>query len=169
MAALSPNPAKWPATPSVAISKACERTALLELAFLKSASIPTAMLLFNAIGVLCMLAPPFLAFFARKKFFGGQDINATKVSWRICLEWLALLSVSTLLVVCVVAFFTIPCDVARYGWGWVAKWRSFSAAVVRLTPVFLILAVFGRKGTRILLFCWTLAVSFDCLMVDMMA
>jgi len=123
----------------------------------------------NIISVFTMLSPPFLAFFAWKKFLAGQNINPAKPSWRVFVEWLALLSISILFVVCVVAFFTIPCDVARYGWGCVAKWRSFSAAVIKLTPLFLVLAVFGRKGTRILLFCWTLAVAFDCLMVDMMA
>jgi len=123
----------------------------------------------NIISVFTMLSPPFLAFFSWNKFLAGQNINPAKPSWRVFVEWLALLSISTLFVVCVVAFFTIPCDVARYGWGCVAKWRSFSAGVIKLTPLFLVLAVFGRKGTRILLFCWTLGVAFDCLMVDMMA
>jgi hypothetical protein len=125
------------------------------------------MLLFNAIGALCMFSPPFLAFFVWKNFFAPHIQDTPK--WRTVLDWIAVLSVSGLFVVCLIAFFTIPCDVGRYGWGCVAKWRSFSAGVVRLTPVFLMLAAFGRKRTRILSFLWVVAINFDCLMVDMMA
>jgi len=89
--------------------------------------------------------------------------------WRIVPERLALLSVSGLYVVGVVAFFTIACSVELYGWGCVARWRSFSSAVLRLAPLFLILALFLRRGTRILLISCVIAVNFDCLLVDMMA
>jgi len=91
------------------------------------------------------------------------------MNWKIAIDWISVISVSGLSVVCLIAFLTIPCDVDRFGWGCVAKWRSFSAVIVRLTPLFLVLGAIGRKGTRILSILWVIAVNFDCLMVDMMA
>ena len=84
-------------------------------------------------------------------------------------DWIALLFVSGLFVVCIVAFLTIPCDVALYGWACVAKWRSFSGCVVRTSPIFILLAAIGKKGTRILSVLWVLTINLDCLMVDLMA
>ena len=115
-----------------------------------------------------MLSPPFLAYFVWRKFLASHDTRGT-VKWKILLDWIAVLSVPALFVVCVVAFFTIPSDVARYGWRCVAKWRSFSAGILRSAPLFLILAARGRKGTRILSLVWVITINFDCIMVDMMA
>src|SRR5258708_3039746 len=124
----------------------------------------------NIISVFTMLSPPFLAFFAWKKFLAGQNINPAKPSWRVFVEWLALLSISTLFVVCVVAFFTIPCDVARYGWGCVRKWRSFWAPVVKRAPFFFVFPVFwesrgvrkkGNLDSFVLVGCWGRVRLFD--------
>ena len=81
---------------------------------------------------------------------------------------MALLSVSGLFAVCIIAVLTIPCDGDRFGWSCVRKWRSYSGLVVRSAPLFLLLAAAGRKGTRILSILWVLAVNFDCLMVDVL-
>src|SRR5260370_17234277 len=126
------------------------------------------MLVFNIISIFCMVSPPFLAFFVWKKFLESQHCHKTD-KWRTLIGWIAVLSVSGLFVVCVFAFFTIPCDVRRYGWGCVAKWRAFSAGVVRVSPLFLVLAAFGKRGTRILSVLWVIAINFDCLMIDMTA
>jgi hypothetical protein len=40
---------------------------------------------------------------------------------------------------------------------------------VRLAPVFLLLAIFGARRTRILSFISILAIVFDVILVDMMA
>jgi hypothetical protein len=124
--------------------------------------------MFNFLGLLSLVSPPFLAFFVWRKFLKTSDIQE-RPRWKTVVDWVAVLSVSGLFVVCVIAFLTIPCDVARLGWSCVAKWRSFSGLVVRSTPLFLLLATVGRKGTRILSMLWVLAVNFDCIMVDVMA
>ena len=125
-------------------------------------------LLFNAVSLVSLLSPPFLAFFVWKIFLQSPT-HLEKPQWKTIVEWIAILSASGLFVVCVIAFLTIPCDVGRYGWGCVARWRSFSGGIVRVTPFFVILAALGRRGTRILSVLWIIAVNFDCLMVDMMA
>src|SRR5437764_15388659 len=126
------------------------------------------MFLFTAICILAMFSPPFFAFLTWKKFFARPDTNSTNAMWKIVVEWLVLLSISALFVVCVIAFFTIPCNVDRYGWDCVARWRSFSAMITRLTPLFLLSSIFGRKRTRVLLFSSVLAISFGCLWYEMM-
>ena len=124
--------------------------------------------LFNVVSLISLFSPPFLAFFVWKKFL-QSTAELERPRWKTIVEWIAILSVSGFFVVCVIAFLTIPCDVGRYGWGCVARWRSFSGSVVRVTPLFVILAALGRRGTRILSVLWIIAVNFDCLMVDMMA
>ena len=124
--------------------------------------------MFNFLSLLSLLSPPFLALFAWKKFLEPSNAHE-KPQWKTVVDWAAMLSVSGLFVVCVAAFLTIPCDVDLHGWACVAKWRSFSGYVVRTTPIFILLAAIGKKGTRILSVLWVLAVNFDCLMVDMMA
>jgi len=124
--------------------------------------------MFNILGVLSFFSPPILAFFVWRKFLASSDVRG-EARWKRAVDWISLVSVSGLFVVCVIAFFTIPCDVDRFGWSCVAKWRSFSGLVVRSTPLFLLLAAGGRKGTRILSILWILAVNFDCITVDMMA
>ena len=126
------------------------------------------MAVFNFFSVLSMIAPPFLALFAWKKFLRVPD-RAERPRWKTVVEWTSLLAISALFVVCLIAVLTIPCNVDRFGWGCVATWRSFSAAVVRSTPAFLLLACIGRKGTRILSILWVLAINFDCLTVDLLA
>jgi hypothetical protein len=123
---------------------------------------------FNAVSLVCLFSPPILAFFVWKKFLQATE-HLEKPRWKTIVEWIAILSVSGFFVVCVIAVLAIPCDVGRYGWDCVARWRSFSGGVVRVTPLFLVLAVLGRRGTRILSVLWIVAVNFDCLMVDVLA
>ena len=122
----------------------------------------------NLVGLLSLISPPFLAFFVWRRFL-KSPMQQQKLDWKVTIDWIAIVSVSGLSIVCLIAFLIIPCDVDRFGWECVARWRFFSAFVVRLTPLFLMLATIGRKGTRILSVLWVIAVNFDCLMVDMMA
>jgi len=124
--------------------------------------------LFNVVSLVFLFSPPFLALFVWKKFL-QSTAHLERPPWKTIVEWIAILSAWGSFLVCVIAFLTIPCDVDRYGWGCVARWRSFSGSAVRATPLFVILAAFGRRGTRILAVLWIIAVNFDCLMVDMMA
>jgi hypothetical protein len=124
--------------------------------------------IFNFFGLLFLISPPFLSFFVWRQFL-KSPISQQRFNWKTAIDWVAVLSVSGLFVVCLVAALAIPCDVDRFGWECVGRWRSFSGVVVRLTPVFLTLAVVGRKGTRILSILWVIAINFDCLMIDMMA
>ena len=124
--------------------------------------------LFNAISLFAMISPPFLLFFAWKRLL-DKDTSQPLPRWRAMLGWAALLSISALLITCVVAFFTIPCNVDLGDWSCVARWRSFTRVVVRGSPFMILLAILGRKGTRILAALTVLAIDFDCIMVDMMA
>jgi hypothetical protein len=123
--------------------------------------------MFNLLGLLSLIAPPFLAFFVWMKFLKSRNVQE-RPRWKTVIDWTTLLSVSALFLVCIVAVLAIPCDVDRLGWSCVARWRSFSAIVVRSTPVFLLLASAGRKGTRIMSILWVLAINFDCIMVDVL-
>jgi hypothetical protein len=125
-------------------------------------------LIFNVFGGLAFFSPPFLAFFVWKKFLQSPR-TMQRPRWKAAVEWTAILCVSSLFVICIIAFLTIPCDVDRFGWSCVAKWRTFTRLVVQAAPAFLLLAILGRKGTRILSILWIIAMNFDCLMVDLMA
>ena len=124
--------------------------------------------MFTIVSIMSFLCPPFLAFFVWRNFLRSSN-TPDRPRWKTVLDWIALLSVSGLFVVCLIAFFTIPCNVDRVGWACVAKWRAFSVYVIRTAPGFVTLAAIGRKGTRILSILWILAVNFDCVLVDMMA
>jgi hypothetical protein len=121
--------------------------------------------MFNLLGFLSLVSPPFLAFFVWFKFLKAKS-PTERPRWKSVVDLIAILSVSGLIAVCVIAVITIPCDVDRLGWACVARWRSFSTVVVRLTPLFLVLAAAGRRGTRIMSLLWVLAINFDCIMVD---
>jgi hypothetical protein len=126
---------------------------------------------FNVLAAICLISPPFLVCWLWVRFVrrGHQHDGQQRPKWRFVVEWGAILAVSVFLVTCAVAFLTIPCNVDLQGWECVAKWRSFTGYVVRLTPFLLVLAAFGRKGTRIVSALLIFATMFDCIMVDMMA
>jgi len=124
--------------------------------------------MFNLVALLALVSPPLLAFFVWFKFLRAKSVSEGP-RWKTVVDWIAILSVSGLFAVCVIAVLTIPCDVDRLGWACVARWRSFSAVVVRLTPLFLALAAVGRRGTRIMSVLWVLAINLDCIMVDVLA
>jgi hypothetical protein len=71
--------------------------------------------------------------------------------------------------VCIVAFLTIPCNVDLGDWSCVARWRSFTRFVIQCSLFVILLALLGRKGTRIPTALAVVAIDFDCLLVDMMA
>jgi hypothetical protein len=123
-------------------------------------------LLLDSLSIWCMFSPPFLLFFAWKRVLSTpQPIP----KWRAILDWGALLSISALLVTFVVAFLTNNCNADLGDWSCVIRWRSFAGIVIRSSPVMILLALFGRKGTRILGALTVLAIDFDCILVDMMA
>jgi hypothetical protein len=122
----------------------------------------------GAISLFSLISPPFLLFFAWKRLLRSSGAQPL-LRWRAILSWLALLSVSGLLVVCIGAFLTIPCDVDLYGWACVARWQSFTRVIIKIVPIFILLALLGRKGTRILAALSVLAIAYDCLLIDMMA
>jgi hypothetical protein len=68
-----------------------------------------------------------------------------------------------------IAAMVIPQDVKKDNWASVAKWRDFTRSVIHIAPAFLILALCGRKKTRLYSFLWIIAMVIDCIAVDMMA
>jgi hypothetical protein len=68
-----------------------------------------------------------------------------------------------------VAAVVIPRDVQKDNWASVAIWRSFTGDVVVIAPLLVLLAILGRKRTRILSVLLIIAVVLDCIAVDMMA
>ena len=78
---------------------------------------------FNFIGLLCLISPPFLAFFIWRNFL-KSPIQQQKLDWKIVIHWISIVSISGLWVACLAAVLTIPCDVDRFGWECVAKWRT---------------------------------------------
>ena len=126
-------------------------------------------LLSAVVGLVSLFSPPLLLFFAWKRFFQSKD-GESQPRWRSVLAWLALLSVSGLLAVCIWATATIPsCNVDLGDWSCVVRWRSFTRSVLRTAPILIFLAFLGRKGTQILAALSVLAISYDCLVIDMMA
>src|SRR6266850_4087074 len=123
-------------------------------------------LLFDALSVWCIFSPPFLLFFAWKRLLSAPQ-PITK--WRAILAWGALLSISALLVTFIVAFLMNNCNADLGDWSCVVRWRSFAGLVIRSSPVMILLALFGEKGTQILGALTVLAIDFDCILVDMMA
>ena len=124
-------------------------------------------LFFDTLSIVFLFSPPFLIFFIWRKFLKSH--GSQRPRWKTILNWISILAVSGLFLGCTIAFFAIPCDVDRYGWECVVKWRSFTRIVVWSAPLFLALAAVGRNGTRILSIVLVIAVTFDCVLVDMMA
>jgi hypothetical protein len=126
----------------------------------------TGKVLLDLLSICCMFSPPFLLFFAWKRLLSAPQPTP---KWRAILAWGGLLSISALLLTFVVAFLTNNCNADLGDWSCVIRWRSFSGFVIRFSPIMILLALFGRKGTRILGALTVLAIDFDCILVDMMA
>ncbi len=120
----------------------------------------------SVVGILSFFSPPFLAFFVWRNFLKPAANQAT---WKIWLDWTAVVCTSGFFVVCLVAAFVIPQDVRKDNWASVAIWRSFTRDVLVIAPLFVLLAILGRKKTRILSVFLIVAVVLDCIAVDMMA
>jgi len=123
---------------------------------------------FNVISLLAMIPPPFLLGFAWYRLLRKSE-SPPLPRWRAILAWVAVLSVSGLLVTFVVGFLTIPCNVDLGDWSCVVRWRAFTGVIVKITPAAILLAFLGRKGTRIPTALAALAIAYDCIQVDMMA
>jgi hypothetical protein len=122
----------------------------------------------NTILLLAFLSPPFLCVLVWRNFIGTQR-SADQPGWKVVLDWLAIVCTTIFFLTCLIAAMVIPQDVMKDNWASVAKWRDFTKSVVRIAPAFLILALCGRKRTRLCSFLWIVAVVIDCLAVDMMA
>jgi hypothetical protein len=123
--------------------------------------------LFDIMGILCMLSAPILLCIAWARFFELDEIDA-QPKWHGIVGSISLTSVSTLLIICVVKFLGYSCDAGAGDWSCGITWRSFAGTVVRLTPLFIVLALLGAKRTRILTIVSGLAIAFDCVLIDMM-
>lgn len=97
------------------------------------------------------------------------ESSSEQLPWKIGIDWIAVISTTSFFLVCLAAAILIPQDVAKDNWASVAKFRNFTAGVIRIAPLFLVLALLGRKKTRLLSFLWIVAVVIDCIGVDMMA
>ncbi len=121
----------------------------------------------NIVGILSFFSPPFLAFFVWRNFL--KPAANQQLTWKIWLDWTAVVCTSGFFLVCLVAAAVIPQDVQKDNWASVAIWRSFTGDVVVIAPLFVLLAILGRKRTRILSVLLIIAVVLDCIAVDMMA
>jgi len=126
------------------------------------------LLVYDAISFLAFFSPPFFCFFVWRNFLKSEN-QSDRPAWKTRIDWLALICTTTFFLVCLLAAIFIPQDVAKDNWASVATWRNFAAWVIRIAPVFLILALCGRRKTRLLSFLWIVAVVIDCIAVDMMA
>jgi hypothetical protein len=125
-------------------------------------------ILYDAISIIAFLSPPFFCFFVWRNFLRLGNLSE-QPAWKTGIDWLAVVSTTMFFLVCLFAAILIPQDVAKDNWASVAKWRNFTAWVIRIAPVFLVLALFGRRKTRLFSFLWIVAVVIDCISVDMMA
>ena len=128
---------------------------------------PVSELLESLLGLLSFFSPPFLIALIWRNFLKHSE-NPLPV-WKALLHWVSIVSVSSFFAVCLTALLTVPCDVATFGWGCVARWQSFTGIVVRSTPLFILLGALGRNRTRILSMLLVIAVGFDCVMIDIAA
>jgi hypothetical protein len=121
----------------------------------------------NTIGFVAFLSPPFLAIFVWKNFLKPQATQ--QPAWKFYLDWTAVVCTSGFFLVCLIAAIVIPQDVAKDNWASVAVWRTFTGHVIRIAPLFFLLAILGRKKTRLLSILLIIAVVLDCIGIDMMA
>jgi hypothetical protein len=121
----------------------------------------------NIVGFLSFFSPPFLTFFVWRNFL--KPAANQQPTWKVWLDWTAVVCTSGFFLVCLVAAVVIPQDVQKDNWASVAIWRSFTGNVVRIAPLFLFLAILGRNKTRLFSVLLIIAVVLDCVAVDMMA
>ncbi len=123
--------------------------------------------MFNILGYVCMLWPPFLLAFAWAAFFERDDPPQAK--WRRIVGAMNLCSVSAFFIVCVLKFLGNTCNADAGDWSCVIAWRAFVGWIVRVAPFLLVLAILSARRTRLLTFFSVVAIVFDVILVDMMA
>jgi hypothetical protein len=126
------------------------------------------MWLLNILSAFSVFSPPVLLGIAWVRFLKPEAMRE-RPKWRNILGTANLLAVSVLFGVCLVKFFGNNCNADAGDWSCVIAWRSFAGSIVRVAPLFLVLAILGAKRTRILTFISVLAIVFDVILVDMMA
>jgi hypothetical protein len=119
------------------------------------------------LSVFSVFSPPVLIGIAWVRFLEPEAKLQPK--WRRMLGAANLLAVSALLSVSVLKFLGYHCNADVGDWSCVIAWRSFAGSIVRLAPLFLVLAILSARRTRILTFISVLAIVFDVMLVDMMA
>jgi hypothetical protein len=119
------------------------------------------------LGIFSVISPPVLIALAWVRFLDPEAKSQPK--WRRILGAANLLAVSVLLSFSVLKFLGYHCNADAGDWSCVIAWRSFAGSIIRLAPLFLILAILGARRTRILTFISVLAIVFDVILVDMMA
>jgi hypothetical protein len=125
-------------------------------------------LLFSILSLVAMISPPFLLGFAWYKLLRKREWTSLP-RLRAILAWASLVTVSGLFAAFVVAFLTYGCNADLGDWSCVIRWRAFARSMLRITPFAILLALLGRKGTRILTALAAAAIAYDCVLVDMMA
>ena len=121
----------------------------------------------GALNLLLFFSPPFLLAYAWKRHFAGED-GGPQPRWRRHAGLLNLILLSILLAVCLVKLATHRCN-ADIDWSCVAAWRDFTRIILVSAPAFLLFSLFSSRGTRIPSFLFVLAVSYDCILIDMAA
>jgi hypothetical protein len=116
---------------------------------------------FDALSVISFFSPPFLLASARTKLFSRSDAPPLG-RWKAILGWVPVLSITTLLIACIVMFSTYQCNADQGDWSCVIRWENFTRIVVRATPVFLILKALELCVVSVL------AIAFDCILIEMM-
>jgi hypothetical protein len=125
------------------------------------------MFLLTVFSVAAFFSPPFLLFFAWNRLVQPSQ-TGVQAKWRRVLDWVSLPVVSALWVAFLAMFFTNNCNADRGDWSCVGRWLSFAGPVVRGTPVLILLGILGTARVRIFVVLCSLAIAFDCVLVDMM-
>ena len=82
------------------------------------------------------------------------------------MAWIAILLITGFFLVSVAAFFVLPCNVERSGWGCLVRWNVFTKYVLLATPALVCLVLFARKGARIQLVLSVFAIAYDCVLIS---
>jgi len=93
------------------------------------------LLIYDVTGFLAFFSPPFFCYLVWRNFLKSENQWGQSV-WNTRVDWLAVICTTVFFLVCLLAAIFIPEDVAKDNWASVAKWRNFTAWVIRVAPVF---------------------------------
>jgi hypothetical protein len=124
------------------------------------------MVLCNLLSLVALISPPFLLVYAWKRLLERRE--PLPPLWKRIIGWIGVLVVSCIFISCVFVLLTQNCRLDMGDWSCVARWRTFSGYIVEITPIAILLACFGRRGTRIVSALAALAIAYDCILYDML-